>query len=107
MSALGYPIVTPKSPIMVIYAQGVDLTTIVSVGETALYLKRVGDAEEYAKYYPFDVVNNQLSFAFDSVLFNRDPGRFIGRLVYNGTEVQTIEFVAKTDPITLVGRVDV
>lgn len=107
MNALGYSVVTPKSPIMVIYVQGIDLSTIVSVGETALYLKRIGDAEEYAKYFPFDVVNNQLSFAFDSVLFNRPAGRFRGRLVYNGVEVQTIDFVVKTDPVTLLGRVDV
>lgn len=107
MNALGYPIVTPKSPIMVVYATGIDLNSIVSVGETALYIKRMGDVEEYAKYFPFDVLNNQLSFAFDSVLFNRAPGRFLGRLVYKGVEIQTVEFVMKIESVKLTGRVDV
>lgn len=107
MSALPYPVVSPASPIMVLYVTGVDLRKIISVGETALYIKRVGDAEEYAKYYPFDIVNNQLSFAFDSVLFNRVEGRFIGRLIYKGVEVHTIEFVAKSTKVSLTGRVDV
>jgi hypothetical protein len=107
MNALPYPIVSKKNPILTVYVRGMDLADIVSVGETALYIKRVGDVVEYAKYYPFEERTNQLTFAFDDVVFNRPGGRFIGRLVYKGVTVSTIEFVYDSVPVLLVGKTNV
>jgi hypothetical protein len=107
MNPLPYPIVSKKNPILTVYVKGMNLADIVSVGETALYIKRVGDVEEYAKYYPFEERTNQLTFAFDDVLFSRVGGRFVGRLVYKGVTIQTVEFVYDSVPVTLVGKTNV
>lgn len=107
MNSLPYPIVSKKNPILTVYVTGMELSSIVSVGETALYIKRVGDIEEYAKYYPFEERRNQLTFAFDDVVFNRPGGRFTGRLVYKGVTIQTLDFIYDAVPIALVGKTNV
>lgn len=107
MNTLPYPIVSPQNPILIVYVKGMNLADIVSVGETALYIQRVGDLGEYAKYYPFEERNNQLSFAFDHILFDRQGGRYNGRLVYKGMTVQSLQFISQPDVVSLTGRSDV
>lgn len=106
-SYLPYPVVSEANPILTVYVKGMELADVSSVGETALYIKRIGDLAEYAKYYPFEERKNQLTFAFDDVLFDRPGGRYEGRLVYKGVEVQLITFIYEAKKVYLTGQTHV
>lgn len=106
-TTLPYPIITPTSPILTLHVKNMDLADVLSVGETALYIKRTGDYAEYAKYYPFEERGNRLSFAFDNVLFARPTGRFEGRLVYKGVTLETTQFIYKANVVEIIGSTNV
>lgn len=61
-------------------------------GEVSLWVRRVGDAEEFAYYPALEVWGGRVMFQFDELLFAKLPGRYVGRMLVAGNEVLTVEF---------------
>ncbi len=56
-------------------------------GDTAMYLRKAGDTQEqeFAKYPPSDIQGSSYIFQFDSLLFDKPSGHYIGRLIIDGS----------------------
>lgn len=102
-----YPIVSRRAPILTVVAKGVILSDILSVGETALYVRRVGTLEEFVKYLPVEQRGNKFTFAVDNYLLDMPAGRYEGRLVYKGVNISSLQFVLDQTEIRLGGSTDV
>lgn len=55
-------------------------------GEILLYLKRAGDAAEFAVYTPIEVLGSSVTFQFDDILWVQKQGRYVGRLNIAGLD---------------------
>lgn len=60
-------------------------------GEITLWVKRVGDTEEFAYYPALEVWGGRVTFQFDELLFSKLPGRYVGRLLVAGNYKATVE----------------
>lgn len=61
-------------------------------GEINLYMKRVGEPQEFAVYPPIDMQGGILTFQFDELLFQKLQGRYEGRLVVGARTYSTLHF---------------
>ncbi|MES2704848.1 MAG: hypothetical protein V4649_19590 [Bacteroidota bacterium] len=61
------------------------------VGEYRLYVKRVGDIEEFAYYPAIEVKGGEAIFQLDDLLFVKGTGRYEGRLVVNTVTYATVQ----------------
>ena len=105
MNELPYPLVSPANPVLTVTVEGIDLTTVDGTGLTGLYVRRVGETEDYVMYPVLEERGQQLSFAFDYLLFDRPGGRYTGRLVYKGVDIAVIDFVYDRRRVNLVGTI--
>lgn len=99
-----YPRINKRDPFLVIHVQDILLSDILTVGDTLLYVKRVGERIEFAEYAPIEEQANKLTFVVDSLLLDKLGGRYVGRLVYKGTELGEVEFVYDKAEAVLVGE---
>lgn len=60
-------------------------------GQITLFVKRMGDEEEFAFYPALEVTGGRIVFQFDELLFARKPGRFEGRLLLAGNEQARVQ----------------
>lgn len=60
------------------------------VGVTNLYMKRVGDVQDFAVYAPLEILGDVYTFQFDELLFSKLQGRYEGRLFIGATKVATV-----------------
>lgn len=97
--ALGIVRVAPCAPrITITLSWGCDAPD----GQILLYMKRAGDATEFASYAPLSIEGSVLTFEFDDLLWVQPYGRFIGRLVIGAQEIQCLSFEYVGD-ITVAG----
>lgn len=61
------------------------------LGLIGLYMRRVGDPEEFAVYTPIQEDGAELLFQFDELLFVRPQGRYVGRLLVGATYYASIQ----------------
>ncbi len=61
-------------------------------GEYRLYMKRVGETDEFAYYPAIEVKGGEATFQFDNLLFAKGTGRFVGRLVIDEVDKATMHF---------------
>lgn len=96
---LGVVRVSPCSPrITIMLSWGCDTPD----GQILLYMKRAGDASEFAAYPPVAIDGSLLTFEFDELMWVQPYGRFVGRLVVGTQEIQCLNFEYSGD-VTLVG----
>ena len=97
--SMGVVRVSPSKPrIKITLSWGCDA----SDGQILLYMKRTGDATEFAAYAPLDIQGSILTFEFDELLWVQPYGRFTGRLVVGTQEIQCLSFEYSGD-ITVMG----
>lgn len=60
-------------------------------GEIRLYIRRFGDASDFAYYIPLSEKGGELSFEFDELLFSRPEGRYRGMLKVGNSEYAYIQ----------------
>lgn len=60
-------------------------------GLITLFVRRVGDPQDFAAYPPIEENGGNLLFQFDELLFVRPQGRYAGRLVVGATEYAEVE----------------
>lgn len=67
-------------------------------GEILLYMKRAGDAAEFAVFTPIQVAGWNVTFQFDDILWVQPQGRYVGRLTVGDLTmaVLDIEWTDKT-----------
>lgn len=99
-----YPIISKRDPFLVIHVKDILLSDITTIGDTLLYVKRVGERVEFAEYAPIEEQANKLTFAVDTVFLDKLGGRYVGRLVYKGTELGEVEFIYDKAEAVLVGE---
>lgn len=91
MSALlDYTVLTNKNPILRIRIQNVALLPP-TVGETAVYISRVGSPEE-VRYPLLEKNNSVFSFVLTGLVLK---GRYQARIVYNGVSFKPVQFIYK------------
>lgn len=61
-------------------------------GITEMYVRRVGDAVEFAAYPPLEVDGGEILFEFDDLLFSRAVGLYEGRILIGGVVKTVIQF---------------
>lgn len=74
------PVITKDSPSIYVYMEWAEPPE----GEISLWMKRVGDVEEFAYYPALEVWGNRITFMFDELLLSKAPGRYVGRLLVAG-----------------------
>jgi hypothetical protein len=62
------------------------------LGAINLYMKRVGEPQDFAVYPPIDIRGSVLTFQFDELLFQKLQGRYEGRLVVGTQEYKRLHF---------------
>lgn len=62
------------------------------IGEVALFMKRVGEPDEFAVYAPLELTGTLMLFQFDDLLFDRAEGRYEGRLSIAGIDRGVFQF---------------
>ncbi len=88
-STLPCAIITYESPrVTVTMTWG----SIVPEGEYRLFMRRVGEIEEFAYYPAIQVAGGEITFQFDNLLFSKGTGRYEGRLVVNLQEYVRMQF---------------
>lgn len=60
-------------------------------GELRLYVRRMGEVDEFAYYPALEVAGGEITFQVDSLLFYKGVGRYEGRLVVNNVEYAKIQ----------------
>lgn len=81
------PVVTRENPRITVTMQWAEQPE----GEISLWMRRVGDPVEFAYYPALQVWGNQVMFQFDELLFVKQPGRYLGRLLLAGNHIADIE----------------
>lgn len=88
-STLPCTIVTQESPrVVVTMSWGGEMPE----GEYRLYMRRVGETDEFAYYPAIQVAGGEITFQFDSLVFDKGTGRYEGRLVVNSVEYAKMQF---------------
>lgn len=62
------------------------------LGQIAMYMRRVGEPGEFAAYPPIDIQGDVLTFQFDDLLFNKEQGRYRGRIVVGAKDFGVVDF---------------
>lgn len=75
----------PRIKLAMAWAQGVP------AGEVRLYVRRIGETEEFAYYPALEVAGGESTFQVDALLFAKGAGRYEARLVVNGVEYTKIQ----------------
>jgi hypothetical protein len=61
-------------------------------GVITLWVRRMGEPDEFAYYPALEVWGGRITFQFDELVFEKLPGRFKGRLLVAGIHKADIEF---------------
>lgn len=60
-------------------------------GEVRLYVRRIGEVDEFAYYPALEVAGGELTFQVDNLLFAKGIGRYEARLVVSNIEYTKIQ----------------
>jgi hypothetical protein len=60
-------------------------------GEFRLYVRRLGENEEFAYYPAIQIAGGEITFQVDDLLFEKGTGRYEGRLVVNNQEYAKVQ----------------
>ena len=66
-------------------------------GEIVMYVKRVGEPDEFAYYPALEVAGGKVVFQFDELLFSKPVGRFQGRILVAGALMGTVQLEYVSD----------
>lgn len=61
------------------------------IGEYRLYVKRVGDADDFAYYPAIEVKGGESTFQLDNLVFAKGVGRFEATLVISGVTYARVQ----------------
>jgi hypothetical protein len=67
------------------------------LGAIGLYVKRIGEPQEFAVYPPLDEKGGILEFQFDELLFVKKKGRFLGDLKIGANSYGKVELEYRDD----------
>lgn len=67
-----------------------DACGAIPIGIANLYMRRVGDEQDFAIYAPIEISGTTYVFQFDELLFSKLQGRYKGRLLIGVVEAATI-----------------
>lgn len=85
--------VTQEAPrITVVMSWGSDIPQ----GEFRLYMRRLGEQDEFAYYPAIEVKGGEIIFQLDDLLFSKGIGRYEGRLVINDVEYARLQVDYRT-----------
>lgn len=92
----------PRIKLAMAWANGVP------VGEVRLYVRRIGETDEFAYYPALEVTGGEVLFQVDALLFAKGVGRYEGRLVVSNVEYAKIQIdYRNTDKFVSVENVSV
>lgn len=78
--------------------------TSTETGATGLYLSRAGTAGEFAFYEPLQILGEHYTFQFDDLLFTRDEGRYLGRIVIQGVDCGVVQLQLRKETKIIAGE---
>lgn len=70
-------------------------------GGISLYMKRAGEAAEFAVYFPLEVKGGEVTFQLDDLVWVRTQGRYVGRLTVGEITYGTLDIEWKDQTVML------